>query len=141
MTQTEIWADVNGYVGLYQVSNLGRVRSVDRIVAGNQKRYKGTRVVNRRGKMLKPGLGAKGYYHVVLCVDGIPKNYRVHRLVAETFIPNPQNKPAINHIDANPLNNHAANLEWCTIFENNRHTHNIGHYVPAGTYKKVAQTA
>lgn len=97
----EEWRDIKGYEGKYQVSNEGRVRSLDRI---------GIRGYNYKGKILKSRPNKRGYMWVVL--EG--KNYSVHRLVAETFISNPNNYPIINHKDENTSNNCIDNLEWCT---------------------------
>ena len=90
----EEWKDIIGYEGLYQVSNLGRVR--------------------RSGKILKGGYNNKGYHTINLCKKGISKSFFVHRLVAIAFIPNPNNLPIVNHKDENPKNNCIENLEWCT---------------------------
>ena len=99
----EIWRDVAGYEGLYQVSSLGRVRSF-----------------HKDGRVLKPG-SKEGYLFVNLYRKGNVKNCKIHRLVAAAFISNPLNKPEVNHIDGNPSNNHADNLEWATRAENQRH--------------------
>ena len=104
----EEWRDVKGYEGLFQISNLGRVKSLDRIV---NRPIKGNYQI--KGRILKQQLNNKGYYSLELNVDGKRKKYLVHRLVAETFIPNPNNYPIINHKDENPKNNNADNLEWC----------------------------
>lgn len=109
----EIWKDIKGYEGYYQVSNLGRVRSMNRII----KRSKGS--FYTRGKLLKLYIGKDGYISVMLYKDGLNKLFRVHRLVAETFISNPNDYPIINHIDENKINNHINNLEWCTYQYNN----------------------
>lgn len=122
MNELESWLDVLGYEGLYQVSNLGRVRSLDRGMYVRQDRYAQPRWVNRKGRILKPNLDGKGYPFVRLCSFGIPKQIMVHRLVALHFIPNPESKPVVNHIDFNPLNSRADNLEWCSIRENNMHS-------------------
>ena len=97
----QIWKDIPGYEGLYQVSNTGRVRSLN---------------YNRTGetKVLKQGTNKGGYKRVNLYKDGKFKIYFVHRLVALVFIPNPNNYPVINHKDENPKNNTVWNLEWCT---------------------------
>lgn len=97
----EVWKDVKGYEGLYHVSNLGRVR--------------------RNGRILKARVKRKGYLGVVLYNKSEPKHYTIHRLVAEAFIPNHENKPQVNHIDENKTNNTAANLEWVTAKENANH--------------------
>lgn len=96
----EVWKDIEGYEGLYQVSNLGRVKN------------------SRTGRILKFGKHKNGYLQVILCKNGKTKHYYIHRLVAKTFIPNPQNKPEVNHIDENKENNHVENLEWVTHNEN-----------------------
>lgn len=106
----EFWKDIEGYEGLYQVSNLGRVRSLDRVVEG-----KSSSVRLHRGKILSPGVNSTGYYMVVLHKDGGGRAYTVHRLVSNTFIPNPYNYPYVNHKDENKLNNSVDNLEWCTV--------------------------
>lgn len=104
----EIWKDVKGYEGLYQVSNLGRVRSLDRVVKAS---YNSTML--KKGKILKQQKNENGYLYVFLTKDKKEKNCRVHRLVAEAFIPNPLKLPQVNHKDENKLNNCVENLEWC----------------------------
>ena len=98
----ETWKPIAGYEGLYEVSNLGRVKSL---------KY-------GKEKILKPGRTHKGYLHVNLCKDGKAKHSNVHRLVAEAFIPNPNNLQTINHKDENKLNNAADNLEWMSLKDN-----------------------
>ena len=109
----EIWKDIEGYEGIYQVSNLGRVRSLDREVPNyNAAGYVGTKIL--RGKILKPcKMANSGYMEVHLKSNGQGKHGRIHRLVAEAFIPNPDNLPEINHKDEDKTNNRADNLEWC----------------------------
>ncbi len=108
----EIWKDIKGYEGLYQISNLGRVKSIKRVVA------RGTNYKPIKERVLKAG-NNKGYAYVILCKYGKKKTVQVHRLVAYAFIPNPNNLPCINHKDENPLNNIVSNLEWCTHSYNN----------------------
>ena len=108
----EIWKDIKGYEGKYQVSNLGRVRSLY-----DQNQFKKT----YRIKLLKFNIRS-GYYNVNLNNHRKRKNFQVHRLVAFAFIPNFDNKPIINHIDENRLNNKVDNLEWCTQKENVLHS-------------------
>lgn len=121
MNELESWLDIDGFEGLYQVSNLGRVRSLDRGMYVSQRRYKEPRWTNRKGKILNTYLDGKGYPMVRLCKNGKASTINIHRLVCIAFIPNPDSKPAVNHIDSNPLNNQVTNLEWCTIQENNAH--------------------
>lgn len=91
----EIWKDIEGYDGAYQISNFGRVYS------------------NKRNKVLKPSKGEKGYLTVWLSNKGKGNHIKIHRLVAAAFIPNPDNLPQINHKDEDKTNNHVGNLEYC----------------------------
>lgn len=116
----EFWKDVSGYEGLYQVSNLGRVKSLPRTV---RTRY-GTGV--RKEKILQGGSYPNGYVFVCLCKDGEKKMRMIHRLVAEAFIPNPLNLPTVNHRDGNKQHNWVGNLEWCTQGDNLKHAIEIG---------------
>lgn len=110
----EIWKDIEGYEGLYQVSNLGRVKSLKRETWGHNKYYKEERILVQNVR----NYCNHSHYGVNLAKDGKYKTHRVHRLVAQAFIPNPQNKPEIDHIDTNPLNNRVDNLRWVTRKEN-----------------------
>ena len=101
----EIWKDIQNYEGSYQVSNYGRVKSLSRVDSRGNKRNE---------KILKGRKNRQGYYDVALCKNGKRKYCRINRLVAEAFIPNPNNYPITNHKDENPSNNHVDNLEWCT---------------------------
>lgn len=109
----EIWVDVKGYEGYYQVSNKGQVRSLDRTVTGSH-----GKPVKVPGCVLK-GEICKGYKRVNLAKDGKVKHMQVHRLVALHFITNLEELPIINHKDENRLNNDSSNLEWCTYKYNN----------------------
>lgn len=112
----EVWKDVVGYEGLYQVSNLGRVKSVERYKDNN-----GTKQLVKE-RILKQGENKKGgYLKVDLWKNNKSKTLYVHRLVAIAFIDNPTNKPTVNHIDGNHKNNHVSNLEWATQKEQNEH--------------------
>jgi hypothetical protein len=103
--QKEEWKPVSGYEGLYEVSNFGRVRSL------------------KTGIMLRLNNRGLEYRSVLLCKKDLAnKSLRVHRLVAQAFIPNPENKPCVNHIDNNPNNNRVSNLEWVTPKENYQHS-------------------
>lgn len=104
----EIWKDYKDYEGLYQASNLGRMRSLDTYRKGRNGSIRFC-----KGRILKPGTDKDGYLQVCLCKNNKQKTYKVHRLVAETFIPNPDNLPYINHRDECKTNNNVENLEWC----------------------------
>lgn len=104
----EEWRSIVGYEGLYEVSNQGRVKSLTRMWRNGKRREE---------KMLKEFIYL-GYVHVTLCKDGKQKQYRVHRLVAMAFIPNPENKDFVDHIDTDRKNNNVENLRWVTRQEN-----------------------
>lgn len=97
---------------LYEISNYGNLRCKDRIIKNNAGEYL------RKARMLKPAYDKYGYKTFWFTQDGRKQNIKIHRLVAQVFIPNPENKPCVNHIDNNPSNNHVDNLEWCTMQEN-----------------------
>jgi hypothetical protein len=122
---TEIWKDVSGYEGLYQVSNLGRVKSVPRC---DKVTYTSGTVWyrNRKGRIIHQNNHLNGYKLVNLCKDGTSKTYFVHRLVANAFLPNPSSLPQVNHKDGDKDNNSIENLEWCTCKENVKHAFLIG---------------
>lgn len=141
---TELWKDIKGYEGLYQVSNMGRVKSLDRTVA---LKSGSKRII--RGRILKPSLKDNGYLQVILYNNSDKrKNFYVHRLVCEAFYENPEDKPCVNHIDEDKTNNTASNLEWCTYKENSNHgtrtartSKPVGQYSTDGTLIKVWQSA
>lgn len=105
----EIWKDIKGYESLYQVSNLGRIKSLERKVKNTSCSYR-----TIKQKILNCGKCIAGYYYIILYKKQIKKPFRIHRLVAEAFIPNPNNYPCVNHKDENKENNVWTNLEWCT---------------------------
>lgn len=112
----EVWKPVKNYEGIYEVSNYGNVRSVDRHIPHREG------VADFfKGKMLKPYKRKRGYLTVCLYKDFKPCSKYVHRLVAEAFIENKEMLPIVNHIDENPGNNCVTNLEWCT------QKHNVNH--------------
>ena len=121
----EVWKDVKGYEGYYQVSNLGNIKSLERIIE-NSGTLTGYYKVKER--ILKPreNKNRNGYYELSLRKDGKEKRFKVHRLVACAFIENPYNKPEVNHIDGNKSNNCVSNLEWTTSKENKEHAWNMG---------------
>lgn len=111
----EIWKDIPGYEGYYEVSTLGNVRSIDRFVKSPT-----TDRLPIKGKPKSVCTDKYGYLHVCLSKEHKTWYPTVHRLVALAFIPNPDNKPCIDHIDGDKLNNRLENLRWCTVKENNR---------------------
>lgn len=139
----EEWRDIRDYEGLYQVSNLGKVRSVDRLVTH------GNHVKLMKGRILKMRLAGRGYYMVQLSKNGVVSAFNVHRLVGETFLPNPNGLPQINHKDECKTNNVVwlnqdgtvdevlSNLEWCT------HNYNLNygsHNAKLSEHKKGQNT-
>ena len=124
----EIWKDIRNYEGLYQASSYGRIRSLDGYF--EQSHPSGTIYHRlRKGKILKLSKDANGYLHIILHKNGTKKIFRVHQLIAQTFIQNTQNKPQINHIDGNKENNSVDNLEYCTLSENHLHAYRTGLHV------------
>ena len=119
----EIWKDVKGYEGLYQVSNLGRIKSISYFNRANKKTYP-------RNKILKPLINDKGYLRVDLRKNNKSKKVRIHRIAAEHFIPNPYHFSEVNHIDGNKQNNCVNNLEWCTHSQNMKHAVKLGLVIP-----------
>lgn len=119
----EIWKDVIGYEGYYQASSIGRIRSLDREL--DKPNFLTGGPIVRKGKQIKQR-EAFGYLLVNLCVGDVRRMSRVHRLVAETFIPNPSNKPRVNHKNGNKKDNRVYNLEWVTPSENALHAHSNG---------------
>ena len=113
----EIWKEIKGYEGLYQVSNCGRIKSLSHI--NNLGRLRPECILGSR-------LSDRGYHTAVLYNNGKPKSFRVHQLVAKAFIDNPLNKPHVNHLDGVKSNNFVDNLEWVTISENQKHAFKNG---------------
>lgn len=121
-----MWKDICGYEGRYRVNTKGQILSM------------------WNGKIMSNCIGGNGYYKVGLRKkSGRKDRLLVHRLIAEHFIPNPNNKPQVNHIDGNKLNNNVCNLEWCTPKENSQHAFKLGlrteHYKNVG--KKFGKTS
>lgn len=111
----EEWKDINNYEGYYKISNFGRVKSVSRVAINKH-------LIPER--ILKNRKARNGYLRTNLSKDGVLKSAAIHRLVAEAFVPNYDNKPQVNHIDENKLNNRADNLNWMTAHENNNYATN-----------------
>ena len=123
--ENEIWKDINGYEGLYQVSNLGRVKSLER-------RWKSGRHSNyshfHEEKIMSNAIDkSSGYIRISLFKDSKGKSFNTHTLVANAFIPNPENKPTVNHKNSVRHDNRVDNLEWATFSENNLHAVDVGH--------------
>lgn len=119
----ERWRDVPGWAGFYQVSNRGRVRSVDRVTNNGSAQGKLC-----KGQILATHDSHRGRKYQVVKFSKAQKSHtqKVHRLVAQAFVPNPENKPHVAHIDNDPTNNHASNLEWVTHDENMRWMSGLG---------------
>lgn len=117
----EIWADIRGYEGWYQISNRGRVRSTDRVLEQGS-RYGHSIKRHIIGKLLVPTDNGNGYLIVALHKNNKRDNHYVHRLVAEAFLDNPQKFPVVNHLDYNKKNNSIENLEWTTQIKNTQYS-------------------
>ena len=116
----EIWRDIEGYEGLYQVSNLGRVKALKKTIIKRIYKY------NLKERIKKHMPSPVGYCMVSLTKNSEERKQTVHRLVACAFIPNPENKPQVNHINGTKSDNRVENLEWCTSQENNIHAVKTG---------------
>lgn len=108
----EEWKPIEGYEDRYEISNFGRVKSLERKDLNNHL---------LKERILKPKINRDGYSYLQLCYDGNKKGFFVHRLVAAAFIDNPNGYPVVNHKDENKQNNYVSNLEWCTVLYNNRY--------------------
>lgn len=120
--EIEIWRNIKNYEGLYQVSNTGKIKRLKGKCLAKAGKY---RTVAESILTCFPNKTRYNYLYVNLNNNGI-KQFRVHRLVALHFIPNPNNLPEVNHIDGDKNNNHVSNLEWCTNLQNIRHSYKIG---------------
>lgn len=124
----EIWKPIKNFEGYYEISNLGNVLSIERVIEYEYKTKSG--LINKRrfkqSKRLKTHINNVGYYTTDFQVNKIKQTVSIHRLIAEAFIPNPENKPTINHKDGIKTNNYIENLEWTTYSENNQHAVDTG---------------
>lgn len=131
----EIWRDIDGYAGYYQVSNKGRIRSLDRTIFfsdGRVRKYAG-QILKRNSKT------SSGYKQCILKVNGVSKYAYIHRLVAQAFIDNPENKKEVNHINGDKNDNSVENLEWVTASENDYHAVRTGLRKPSEKQRAVAR--
>lgn len=132
LPEEEVWKDIIGFEGFYQVSNMGNVRSLDRVIKSNHRR-----IWARKGRPLKAYPNHDGYLTVKLNKNRHSKTITAHRLVAIHFVPNPGNLPEVNHKDFNRSNPRASNLEWSTHKDNIAHTvANTNHYSSCRTGEK-----
>lgn len=133
------WRKIKEYEG-YEVSNYGEVRTL-----GLKQEYSDGRVIGKPSKLLKPNAANNGYYNVFLYKNTKKKGYGIHRLVAQAFIPNPDNLPQVNHINGNKHDNRVENLEWCNASYNQLHAvkkglvkvHKVEQYDLSGKYIKT----
>ena len=116
-----MWKDIKGFEGLYMISNEGEVKALDRWVDNRW----GVKVFKKE-KYIAIRYDNKGYSKCTLILDKKALTMPIHRLVAQAYIPNPENKPCVNHIDCNPSNNNVSNLEWVTYSENQIHSIKMG---------------
>ena len=136
--KNEIWKDIPGYEGVYQINNFGDVKSLSRIVRIADK-LGGFRMKEER--IIKHDIGKFGYHRVTLRFNNKDQKYLVHRLVAEAFVENPYNLPQVNHKDEDKGNNNAENLEWCTEkynsnYGNRTHLSSVAKYKPVSMFDK-----
>ena len=130
----EIWKSVKEYEDYYQISNFGNMRSIERTIITKNNVHR-----KLKSKQLKLHLNEFGYVITMGSINNVQKNFKIHRVVAEAFILNPENKLTVNHKDTNKQNNHISNLEWSTHSENIKHAYI--HYLnnSVSQYKSVSQ--
>lgn len=121
--QTENWKSVKNYEGLYEVSDLGRVRSLERKFDRVHPKIAGViQQMTYKSNLVKFHLTSKGYCRIGIYKDGVKRNHLVHRLVADAFLDNTDNKEQVNHKNGVKCDNSLSNLEWCTNIENREHS-------------------
>ena len=130
----EKWADIKGFEGLYQVSNLGNVKSVERYIPAKNNSF-----AFHKERNMKLQTNHKGYFCVILHKNSISYTRLVHRLVADAFIPNANNLPQVNHKDTNKKNNNIENLEWISNIDNMRHAFSNGCFVTTEKQREHAR--
>jgi hypothetical protein len=118
----EQWKDVAGYEGIYQVSSLGNIKSLDRLTNYN----KTSDIKREKKEKLLKWYAANQYLYITLCREGTRKRVSSQRIIAKAFIPNPENKPQVNHVNGIKFDNRIENLEWCTLSENQQHAVRTG---------------
>lgn len=128
--QEEIWKDIPGYEGIYKISNLDRVKTLERFIDMGRCIYK------RKEKLMSLCKDKNGYLLIRLCKNKVKKMQKVHRLVAINFIPNPENKPEVNHKKGIKSDNRHFELEWSTSKDNTQHAQSIGLRPVADTSKR-----
>lgn len=128
--EKEIFVSIEGYEGLYEVSNYGQIKSLSKKVGQGKGYY-------TKERILKVAVDRCGYHYVNLSNKDLQKKHKVHRLVAKAFVENPERKPQVNHIDGNKINNYFENLDWCTQEENMQHAYKIGLQKPIKGEKNV----
>lgn len=122
----EEWRDIQGYEGHYQVSSLGRIKSVERMILINMTDGRSSYYRHQREKIkTTPVFGNAGYQQIILYKGNVGKMLQVHRIVASAFIPNPDRLPTVNHKNGIKTDNRAENLEWCSYSDNNLHAINV----------------
>lgn len=128
----EIWKPIKEYEDSYAISNLGNVKSLERKVNSRWGKFR-----TIKEKILKPAITRDGYYYVDLKSHQKSNKQRINRLVAQAFIPNPENKPQVNHINGIKTDNRVENLEWTTQSENQKHAFATGLNISPQTRKKM----